>query len=231
MHVDPLIKQGWLRAAAYFAGIAIIILLFQQIGNAILLKAGIIDAASDFGVGAYLLYLLMAALIVVFTWFMRTAVDRKTFKSLGFALHGYSNEVMLGTASALAILGSGTMALIAGGLIVVTRSNSALVPLAFELAFMAAVALTEELLFRGYLLNNLMQSVNKWLALAITSFLFALFHQTNPDITVFALLNIVLAGFLLGLTIFFRKTCGLVLPFILRGTIFRGLFWAMMLAV
>jgi membrane protease YdiL (CAAX protease family) len=91
-------------------------------------------------------------------------------------------------------------------------------------AVMIVVAFVEELLFRGYLLNNLLQSVNKWGALSITAALFSLFHGSNPDISLFAVVNIFLAGILLGVNYIFTRISGSAFSFILPGIISRDPF-------
>jgi hypothetical protein len=64
---------------------------------------------------------------------------------------------------------------------------------------MALIAFSEEFVFRGYVLDNLMQSFpNKWVALVISSVLFAAFHFTSPEIYPLAFVNLFLAGLLLG---------------------------------
>jgi membrane protease YdiL (CAAX protease family) len=70
---------------------------------------------------------------------------------------------------------------------------------------MVTVAFTEELMFRGYILGNLMQSMNKWLALILSSLVFAVVHVANPDIGFIPVLNIFLAGIFLGLNFLYTK--------------------------
>ena len=70
---------------------------------------------------------------------------------------------------------------------------------------MALVAFTEELVFRGYLLNNLMQSINKKTALFASAFIFAAAHSFNPAFNQTALINILLAGLLLGINYIFTR--------------------------
>jgi membrane protease YdiL (CAAX protease family) len=67
------------------------------------------------------------------------------------------------------------------------------------------VAFTEEIAFRGYILNNLLQSMNKWVALSISAIAFALFHATNPGAGVLPVLNILVAGFLLGINYIYTR--------------------------
>jgi uncharacterized protein len=60
-------------------------------------------------------------------------------------------------------------------------------------------ALAEEAVFRGYMLQVLVRGTGKWLAILITSALFALVHGSNPEVGPFALLNIAFAGVLLAI--------------------------------
>jgi len=64
--------------------------------------------------------------------------------------------------------------------------------------FLAVGALEEELLFRGYPLQVLAESVGGRAAVVITAVGFACLHLFNPGLGRLALLNIVLAGILLG---------------------------------
>jgi len=62
------------------------------------------------------------------------------------------------------------------------------------------VAIVEEVLFRGYILKNLMSSFNKYIALFFLSILYSLIHSFNPNIDMFSLLVLFLAGIVLGLS-------------------------------
>ncbi|SDR81132.1 CPBP family intramembrane glutamic endopeptidase [Christiangramia echinicola] len=67
------------------------------------------------------------------------------------------------------------------------------------------VSLTEEILFRGYILRNLMYSFNKYVALLISALIFAVAHGMNPNIDIIGLTNIFLGGILLGITYIHTK--------------------------
>jgi hypothetical protein len=64
---------------------------------------------------------------------------------------------------------------------------------------MLLVAICEEVLFRGYVQRNLQQSMPGWLALLLTSLLFALMHAGNPGQQWLALAGIFVGGLLLGI--------------------------------
>ena len=63
---------------------------------------------------------------------------------------------------------------------------------------MIVIAVMEELLYRIYLLANLTLSMNKYVALGITSILFTFIHADNSGVTLLGLVNIFLAAVLLG---------------------------------
>ena len=67
------------------------------------------------------------------------------------------------------------------------------------------VAYVEEIVFRGYILNNFMLSCNKFWALFWSSLLFALLHSFNPNMDIFSFLSLFLAGYFLGITYIFTK--------------------------
>ncbi|GAB3957895.1 type II CAAX endopeptidase family protein [Actinoallomurus acanthiterrae] len=56
--------------------------------------------------------------------------------------------------------------------------------------FMAAAAVTEELMFRGILFRIIEERAGTWMALALTGVLFGLWHLVNPDATVWGAIAI-----------------------------------------
>ena len=219
----PLIKQGWIRAVLYVIGVSVLVYVFQVFGDRIMNQFNVGTEKGDASIANFgILYALMGLSILVFTWMMRRFIDRKSFNSLGFTWKGYSNEAGLGFFGALAILGIGSLILVATGYISFISATFNINPLLLEIAIMIVVAFVEELLFRGYILNNLLPSMNKWLALAISSVLFALFHEANPEVTVFAIVNILLAGILLGLNYIFTKNLWFGICFHFAWNYFQG---------
>jgi membrane protease YdiL (CAAX protease family) len=70
------------------------------------------------------------------------------------------------------------------------------------------VSFTEEIAFRGYILHNLMQSMNKWYALVLSSIPFALVHIQNPGVAeanYIPIIYIFFAGLLLGINYLYTK--------------------------
>src|SRR5207253_7886225 len=112
----PVIKQGWIRALLYVIGVSLIVYAFQIFGDVIMTQFRVGTENGDESILNFgILYGLMGSAIFLFTWLMRKFIDRKSFASLGFAWKGYSNEAGLGFFGALAILGIGSLILVATG--------------------------------------------------------------------------------------------------------------------
>lgn len=72
-------------------------------------------------------------------------------------------------------------------------------------ALLVPAAISEELLFRGYLFDACRAGLGAWGAVGVTSALFALAHVLNPDPTVISVAAVALAGAFLGVV---RLTTG-----------------------
>ncbi len=144
--------------------------------------------------------------ILPLTYLYRRFVDGQSVRSLGFERgQGWAKHVAAGL-----LLGAALMGLIflvewgAGWLTVegfawqVQSPILVLVTLLAYLLLNAAVALYEELAFRGYILQNLSADWGMVAALVASSLLFGIFHGLNPNATLLALANIFLAGVLLA---------------------------------
>lgn len=58
--------------------------------------------------------------------------------------------------------------------------------------YMAAAAVTEELLFRGVLFRNIERRLGTWIAWLISAVLFGAYHMLNPDASVFGAVAVIL---------------------------------------
>ncbi|TSI17004.1 CPBP family intramembrane glutamic endopeptidase [Brevibacterium aurantiacum] len=66
------------------------------------------------------------------------------------------------------------------------------------LGFMAAVAVTEEVIFRGVLFRVIEERTGSWIAMAVTGLVFGLMHLLNPNASFFGAIAIAVeAGFML----------------------------------
>lgn len=132
-------------------------------------------------------------------------IDEKTFINLGFQIKGRKNDILVG-------LGLPALFMVIGYIVLISLDQISYMSVSFKaldmfssVVLFIAVALTEEMLFRGYILRNLMRSYNKYLALAISSVLFALMHGVNPNISWFSMIDLTLAGLALGISYIYTK--------------------------
>ncbi|NQU54884.1 MAG: CPBP family intramembrane metalloprotease, partial [Bacteroidetes bacterium] len=84
------------------------------------------------------------------------------------------------------------------------------------------VALNEEIMIRGYVLNNLLSSRNKYLALVISAIIFTAMHGLNSSLGRIALTNLFLAGILLGSAYIFTKNLWFPISLHLFWNFFQG---------
>lgn len=198
----------WLRAAAralVFAGAVYVLehllrgalLPFVQ-GGAFALMAGFTAAT------------LVAALIVA--GLLLRALDHRPFTAVGLApSRQVPRELGIGLLAGIAPQLLIVLVLLAAGAARYSGQAGSLAgwggSVLQAFAVLAVAAAAEEAVYRGYGFQALVRGLGLWPTLLVTSALFALAHGQNPSVTPFALINIFLAGIVLGLA--YMKTLSL----------------------
>jgi membrane protease YdiL (CAAX protease family) len=167
---------------------------------------------------------------VTITWVFRRGLDRRPFLELG--LHRTSEsakEIIAGT-----LLGVGLIAMVfliewgAGwvapeGFDLRGWPSRALVgDLAGWFVLFLCVAMNEELVFRGYVLQNLEYTWGPGAAALLSSAIFALFHGLNPDFGVLGWIGLVGAGLLLAYAYLVTRALWLAMAFHLAWNYAEG---------
>jgi len=174
-----------------------------------------------------LLIIVFFSLIGTFglVWLFRKYVDKKTLASIGFSKSFFNKDVILGLSFGFIIILSGFVCLLFTKQIFFISIQINLVELILSIGIFLCITISEELLFRGYILNNLLISFNKYIAVFISSVLFCLVHAANPNFNLLGSINLFLAGMFLGLA--YALTRSLYFPLALhfswnlfQGTIF-----------
>ena len=159
-------------------------------------------------------------------WVATKFIDRKPLMSIGLSVKDKTNEMLIGLAFALAFIGGLFVILWLIGAINVT-GYVGFKPGVFIVSMMLFMAaFDEELIFRGYILNNMMDATNnRWIALAGSSVLFALLHAGNPSIwsTWVPMTELFAAGFILGISYTFTKNLWFPTFFHFGWNFFQGL--------
>ena len=194
------------------------ILLFCTILG-VIAAAGIVPLDHFGMLNMFVEALILLAAAVAATYCMTRFINRKPFKSVGFSLHpGVFREV--GSGCLLGFLMTTGIFLIEFGLGFIHLSSLEISAsriawaIGSSLMIFAAGACVEELLFRGYLFQTLMQGVTFLPAMLLMATFFALAHAQNPKVSVFGLINVAFAA--IWFSFAYLKTRSLWLPIALH---------------
>ena len=203
---SPLIKSGWLRSLLFFLSFFIIIALFDIIGIAI------VSVFSEYGFEEFisdpelimqnkmmLLMMICQLMGTLFTvWIFQNFISKEKFISIGLDFINYKNDFYQGLAVGTGLISIGFFTLIILNLTSIDLTYFSIYDQIFYFFLFIVVSLNEEIAIRGYILHNLSQSFNKYIALIISSFVFMGMHLGNPNIDMLPLMNLFLAGIFLG---------------------------------
>ena len=237
--MEPRIKNGFLRAIIFMPLWLIIMGLVQSIGVVLIMMASGVDMANPDSAEALfsemsfdspvMLILTGFSLLGSFAalWVATKFIDRKPLMSIGLSVKDKANEMLIGLGFALAFIGGLFLVLWLIGAINIT-GYVGFKPGVFIVSMMLFMAaFDEELIFRGYILNNMMDSTgNRWIALAGSSLLFALLHSGNTNVwsTWVPMTELFAAGFILGISYTFTKNLWFPTFFHFGWNFFQGLF-------
>lgn len=136
------------------------------------------------------------------TYLARRWLDKKSFRSLGLEINRWTGiDLLAGILIAGCMMGVIFLIELAVGWLHIegfnwqTENSSNLWQEIFRVALLfILVGWTEELLSRGYQLQNLVEGLNKPIGVILSSLIFAILHQTNPSFTLSAFIGLFLAG-------------------------------------
>ena len=202
----PRIKYGWLRAILFFISFFIFIAVFDLIGIAI------VSSISEYSFEEYIsdtdllmenkmMLLMMVSQLfgTLFTvWIFQKFVNRESFTSIGLEFSGYKDDFVSGLLLGVGLIALGFGTLYIFNFLSVASIQFSLIDQLFYLSLFAVVSLNEEIAIRGYILQNLSSSFNKYIALVLSSLVFMIMHIGNPNMSAVPLFNLFLAGLLLG---------------------------------
>ena len=155
----------------------------------------VVAAQDNAGLSLILGVATAAAAIIVYGWVVRR-IERREVTELARngAAARLNRGVLIGFAMFAAVIGN--IALMGGYHVHGIGSVSGAVGM---VGFMAAAAVTEELMFRGLLFRLVEERLGTWLSLLLTGVLFGLMHLLNPDASLWGATAIAIeAGFMLA---------------------------------
>jgi hypothetical protein len=215
--------RGWQRVLMIIIPYLMILIIFQALAL-IILGVGLRnntgnELTSVPGMILTLFTLLGTAMLI---WIFRRYIDRESFASIGFHIRNRGKDILFGLIAGLVIIGSGFLILLLIGQIEVRSIICQPVEILFSILLFTFVAVGEEMLARGYLLNNLMLSMNRYLALLVSAVAFAALHLLNPHFNGITFFVIFLSGIFLGGSYIFTRNLWFPIALHFSWNFFQG---------
>lgn len=164
------------------------------------------------------LYVLLNAGLLVLAWLFLRALDRRGFQALGLWFYaGWSRESLAGLGVGVALVTTVVLGMALTQAVSYLGMNSAAglwLSTLGSAGFLLIAAACEEIVFRGYAFQRLVDSFGKLGAILILSVLFGAGHMNNPSANALSTANTVLAGVLLSVA--YLKTRALWMPIALH---------------
>lgn len=189
------------------------------------LIAGILPWGKNVTMPAVVFVMNVLSLLITFllVYSFRRFVDKKSFKSLGFEKQKGLKRLIIGSVLAITMMLIGFLIMIFAQVIRVENTHFKFEYLISSVFICIVTAIVEEVSFRGYILNNLIDGFNKYLALVISACLFSIPHLLNSGITILSTLNIFLAGIFLGVGFIYTGSLWFPIGFHLFWNLVQGL--------
>lgn len=175
---------------------------------------------------------LLLTLLAVLVSFFLLRMEKRRFASMGLTWHGRALKelaaglglgfLMLSVSVAILwSLGHQEMALpeADGGYFVEGFLINAFV--------FVIVGFNEEIMFRGYVFQTMIEGTNFWISTAFWSLLFGAAHLRNPNVSIFGIANIVLAGLLLSLAYYQTRSLWMPIGIHITWNFTQGWIWGL----
>ncbi len=226
---SPAIKQGWLRALLIVIPFIIFTGIFQAIGMyvwSIISNQDFMELAQNMANASAASFAVLQIFgtvgTILLVWIFTRFIDRENFVDIGFSIKKRSKDILYGLLAGIFMMGIGSLLLYFSGNLTYDTINFNLIGLLQAVLLFIFVSINEEVFVRGYILRNMMGSMNKYIALVISSVLFMALHLLNPNLSLVAIINLFLAGILLGIGYVFTKNLWFPLALHFSWNFFQG---------
>ncbi|MBD3402551.1 CPBP family intramembrane metalloprotease [candidate division GN15 bacterium] len=221
------VGYGWLRALLFFVAF-LILTVIQSIVVVLITGFQSLDDFSAAMVTPTMVVIEAVQLLVVLglLWLFCRFLDRRSVKSIGFSLERqYKWDLLAGLLWGVGLVTAIFLGLWLFGAVRVVSVQFPITTILIMAAVMISIGVREEIVMRGYMLNNLMQSANKYLSLLLIAMVFALAHGLNPNVSWIGLTNIIIAGLLLGIYYIHQKNLWFPIGLHIGWNYVQGVVW------
>ena len=216
--------RGWLKSLLFIP-----LLVFSQIfGVLVLLILGydLMEISSNVMNESVMIVIEYSGLfiVIIMIWLFMKFIDKQPLIEIGFQTQGRLKEINYGILFGLFIMAFAFVFLSTIGEIVFLSYSLDFNQILLSIALFIGVSFFEEIIFRGYMLKNLLESFNPTVALLISSLFFSLIHASNLNVTLLGLCNIFLAGIFLGVSYVFTKNLWFPIALHFSWNFFQAMF-------
>ena len=166
----------------------------------------------------------MIFVMIIMLWAFMKYIDKEPLVDIGLQIKGRLKDFNFGLVIGLLIMGFAYFFLLLINEIVFVEIDFDLQKILLSIILFTGVSIFEEIIFRGYVLKNLLESFNPYVALFISSLFFSLIHGANPNVTLLGLSNIFLAGIFLGASYVFTKNLWFPIALHFSWNFFQSMF-------
>lgn len=221
MNSKPKPIKGWIRVLLIIIPFALFVAGSQILASWVIgVKMSPQFTPTTFQTTVSELFMLAGTIAVV--GIFRRWIDRESFRSLGFGMKNFRKEAEAGFWLGVLMISVGFLLLLLMREINWDGINPDVNSIFLSIILFIAVAFLEELFFRGYILGNLMLSMNRWIALLVSSLVFTVVHMPNAHFTAIGFAAIFLAGMLLGTPYIFTRSLWLPISLHFSWNFFQG---------
>jgi len=199
-------SSGHLRAAwrtiLYIAPVIALFKFVDKLDDLIFIKG---DELSDYSLllNRFIEKFLLLICVLIPGIALLKWLDKRPLRLLGIGLYKKAlPEFLLGMLISVIIIPLSALILYLLGFATFTYNGFSSVSLLYLLCSLLVVIVMagyEEVLFRGYIFQALIEGSNIWIALVIYSLLFGAAHLSNKDVTVISVTFTIFAGAMLGI--------------------------------
>jgi len=233
--IPPAIKWGWLRAVLFMIaatmvsgitsliGLVLIVIVFNFDLDLSLLfgeLGEIMEIFGPFNMALISLFQLLGMILIL--WLFRKFIDKRSIMSLGLNFKPFRHDLLVGLLFGAAFILIGFSILQFCGYVNIIEIQFPAINLFNYLILFTIVSLNEEIMVRGYMLNNCMASMNKYTALIFTSLCFMIMHIVNANISILGMINLFLAGLVLGIYYIHKSNLWFSIGLHLTWNFFQG---------
>ncbi|MBC8299463.1 MAG: CPBP family intramembrane metalloprotease [Flavobacteriaceae bacterium] len=216
--------SGWIKSLLSF----FLLVVPQFFGGIVLLLLGYdLSKINNANINLNTMITLEYSMIIsmgIMLWIFMKFIDKQPLIEIGLQTKGRLKEFNYGLIMGLVIMAFAYVSLSLIGEIVFENYTFNLQKIFLSIILFVGVSVFEEVIFRGYMLKNLLESFNPYVALFISSIFFSLIHGSNPNVTTLGLCNIFLAGFFLGASYIFTKNLWFPIALHFSWNFFQSMF-------